>query len=364
VLDDGVIESLTPERLERVMRPKVDAALHLHELTAGMELSAFVLFSSVAALVGSPGQASYAAANAALDALAQKRRAEGLRGSSLAWGLWADAGGMAGKLGAADLARLERMGVEPLSTELGLDLFDQAQRLDEALLAPVRLDLGALRARAWAGMLPAMLRGLVRAPARRVQEAGSLAQRLAGVEEADRERVVLELVLAQVAAVLGHASPRAIDPGLAFSDLGFDSLGAVELRNRLARVTGVRLPSTLVFDHPTPAAVARLLLSEVGGGAAEPPIERELEKLEGMLATIATGMKQRVAERLRGLLVAISADGVQRTSERIEAATTAAEVLQLIEAELGVAAGAQPEPGPRKFRVSIMWSFMSMRHDW
>ncbi|HXR29389.1 MAG TPA: SDR family NAD(P)-dependent oxidoreductase, partial [Solirubrobacteraceae bacterium] len=337
VLDDGVIESLTPEQVERVMRPKVDAALHLHELTADMELSAFVLFSSVAALVGSPGQANYAAANAVLDALAQKRRAEGLPGSSLAWGLWADPGGMAGELDKTDLARLERMGVKPLSTDLGLELFDQAQRLDAALLAPVRLDLGALRAQARAGMLPAMLRGLVRAPARRAGTAGgSLAQRLAGVQDADRERIVLQLVQAQVAAVLGHASPGTIDPGRAFSELGFDSLGAVEFRNRLTQASGVWLPSTLVFDHPTSAAVAQLLLSEVGGGV-EPPIEQELTKLEGMLATIATGEKQRVAGRLRRLLAAISADGVQRTSERIEAATTADEVFQLIDAELGEA---------------------------
>jgi acyl transferase domain-containing protein/acyl carrier protein len=338
VLDDGVIESLTPEQVERVMRPKVDAALHLHELTADLELSAFVLFSSVAALVGSPGQANYAAANAALDALAQKRQAEGLPGSSLAWGLWAEAGGMSGGLDETDLARLERMGVKPLSTDLGLELFDQAQRLDAALLAPVRLDLGALRTQARAGMLPALLRGLVRAPARRAEADASLAQRLAGVQEGDRERVVLQLVQAQVAAVLGHALPGAIDPGRAFNELGFDSLAAVELRNRLTQASGVRLPSTLVFDHPTSAAVAQLLLSQVGGGdAPEPPIEQELAKLERMLATATAGEKKRVARRLRRLLTGISAGAEQRTSARIEAATTADEVLQLIDAEYGEA---------------------------
>jgi len=337
VLDDGVIASLTPEQVGRVMRPKVDAALHLHELTAGMELSAFVLFSSIAALVGTPGQAGYAAANAALDALAQRRRSEGLPASSLAWGPWADAGGMAGRLGDADRARLERMGLEPLPTGLGLELFDQARRLDAAVLAPVRLDLAALRARARAGMLPALLGGLVPAPARRVQEAASLAQRLAGVQEADREQVVLQLVQAQVAAVLGHASAGAIDPGRAFHELGFDSLGAVELRNRLVHASGVRLPATLVFDHPTPAAVARLLLSEVAGGAGEPPIEQELQKLEAMLGAVGNGERQRVAGRLRALLAAIGAGGARRTSERIGAATTAAEVLQLIDAELGEA---------------------------
>ncbi len=267
VLDDGVVESLTAERVERVLRPKVDAALHLHELTAGMALSAFVLFSSVAALIGSPGQANYAAANAALDALAARRRAEGLPATSLAWGLWADAGGMAGDLGEADLARLERMGVGALPARQALELFDAALGLDAALLAPVKLDLAALRAQARAGLLPALLRGLAPAP-RRADADGSLAQRLAAVPAADRERVVLELVQAQVAAVLGHASAAAVGPDRAFKDLGFDSLSAVELRNRLTQTTGVRLPATLVFDHPSPVAVARFLLAEVGGTVA------------------------------------------------------------------------------------------------
>ncbi|MFD2619858.1 type I polyketide synthase, partial [Streptomyces chumphonensis] len=267
VLDDGVVESLTPEQVDRVMRPKLDAAWHLHALTAGMELSAFVLFSSVAALIGSPGQANYAAANASLDALAQLRRASGLPATSLAWGLWAEQRGMGGTLDDQDRARLERTGIGALSDELGLALFDQALRADAALLAPVRLDPAALRDQARAGTLPALLRGLVRQPARR-GDAGSLAQRLATVPETDRERVAGEFVLHHVAAVLGHASATAIDPERSFKDLGFDSLGAVELRNRLTQSGGVRLPATLIFDHPTPAAVTRLLLAEAGPAVA------------------------------------------------------------------------------------------------
>ncbi|MFD0349757.1 SDR family NAD(P)-dependent oxidoreductase [Kitasatospora aburaviensis] len=207
VLDDGVIESMTAEQVERVMRPKVDAAWHLHELTAGMDLAAFVLFSSVSALIGTPGQANYAAANAALDALAAKRRADGLAATSLAWGLWADAGGMSGELAEAEVARLERIGVGAIPADLGPKLFDQALALDTALLAPVRLDLAALRAQARAGILPALMRALVGSSARRAETDESLAQRLADVAEPEREGVVLQVVQAQVAGVLGHASP-------------------------------------------------------------------------------------------------------------------------------------------------------------
>ncbi|WP_431784961.1 beta-ketoacyl synthase N-terminal-like domain-containing protein, partial [Streptomyces chumphonensis] len=176
--------------------------------------------------------------------------------------------GMGGTLDDHDRARLERTGVGALSDELGLALFDQALRTDAALLAPVRLDPAALRDQARAGTLPALLRGLVRLPARR-GDAGSLAQRLATVPETDRERVAGEFVLHHVAAVLGHASATAIDPERSFKDLGFDSLGAVELRNRLTQSGGVRLPATLIFDHPTPAAVARLLLAEAGPAVAQ-----------------------------------------------------------------------------------------------
>ncbi|WP_202551727.1 SDR family NAD(P)-dependent oxidoreductase [Streptomyces sp. SID8352] len=273
VLDDGVIESLTPEQLDRVMRPKLDAALHLHELTAGSELSAFVLFSSVASLFGSAGQGNYAAANAFLDALAASRRAAGLPATSLAWGLWATAGGMAGELGEAEIARLARMGVGPLPTGLGLDLFDRARRSEEALLAPVLLDLGVLRAQARTGMLPALFRGLVRARSRGTDPAGagSLVRRLAGVPEEEREQVVLDVVLTQVAAVLGHASGSAVDGERDFRELGIDSLGAVELRNRLTQATGLRLATTLVFDHPTPRAIAALLLDQAGDLAAAAP---------------------------------------------------------------------------------------------
>ncbi|HEX8645351.1 MAG TPA: SDR family NAD(P)-dependent oxidoreductase, partial [Thermoleophilaceae bacterium] len=265
VLDDGTIETLTPEQVERVMRPKAGAALHLHELTLEHDLAAFVLFSSAAAAFGGPGQGNYAAANAALDALAQRRRAEGLPATSMAWGLWSGTDGMGGE---ADAARMARLGIRALEPEQGLELFDAGLRSGDALLVPVGLDAGALRAQARAGMLPALLRGLVRAPARRDRAGGgSLARRLASVPEAEWDAVVLELVRSEAAAVLGHSGADAVEPERAFKELGFDSLGAVELRNRLMQASDLRLPSTLVFDHPTPAAVATFVREQVEGTA-------------------------------------------------------------------------------------------------
>ncbi|HEX8075912.1 MAG TPA: SDR family NAD(P)-dependent oxidoreductase, partial [Thermoleophilaceae bacterium] len=272
VLDDGTIESLDAERIHSVMRPKADAALHLHELTADLELSDFVLFSSVAGTVGGPGQGNYSAANAFLDALAQQRRAHGLAATSLGWGLWQQASGMTGDLDETDLARMGSIGLEALSNEQGLELFDTARDLGEPHLLPMRLDTGALRAAARMDVLPPLMSGLVRAPSRRARDSsGSLARQLAGVPEEDRAATVLELVRGQVATILGHPSADAVDPERAFKELGFDSLSAVELRNRLSHQTGLRLPSTLVFDHPTPAAVARLLRSRVEGAEAGAP---------------------------------------------------------------------------------------------
>jgi polyene macrolide polyketide synthase len=266
VLEDGVVESLTTEALDRVLAPKVDAALHLHELTSRLDLAAFVMFSSSAATLGSAGQANYSAANAFLDGLAAHRRAHGLPGSSLAWGLWAGASGMASSLGEADLTRIARSGLAALSVEEGLELFDAAVTVDEALVLPMRLDSSALRAQAEDGLLPAVLRGLVRARPRRVGGAtSSLARRLAAVPEQEREGVVLDVVRAEVAAVLGHPSGSTIEAQRSFSELGFDSLMAVELRNRLGGVTGLRLPTTLVFDYPTAAVLAAYLMVEISG---------------------------------------------------------------------------------------------------
>ncbi|MER6614472.1 type I polyketide synthase [Streptomyces xantholiticus] len=264
VLDDGVIAALTPERMDAVLRPKVDAVLNLHELTN--DLSAFVIFSSVSGVLGSAGQGNYAAANAFLDAFAESRRAQGLPATSLAWGLWEQGSGMADRLDQADLTRLKRVGLAPITVDEGLRLFDAALALDRATVAPLRLDLGGLQ-----GTVPSVLRGLrgpVRGTARRTAQTapkGTLGQRLAALPEAEREQVVLDLVRTEVAAVLGHASVQAVQPEHAFQEAGFDSLTSVELRNRLNTATGLRLPATMVFDHPTPAELSRFLLAETLG---------------------------------------------------------------------------------------------------
>ena len=268
VLDDGVIEALDRDRLDRVLAPKADAAWHLHELTAGMELSAFVMFSSAAASFGAPGQGNYAAANTFLDALAQRRRAAGLPATAIAWGLWEQETEATGHLDEEDVARLGRAGLAPLATADGLELLDRAIGLAEPLSVAMPLRTAALGAAAAAGMLPPLLSGLVAAGRRRARAGGgSLARRLAQVPAAERAALVLALVREHAAAVLGHSAPESIDPAANFKDLGFDSLGAVELRNRLGAASGVRLGATLVFDHPTAAAVAAHLLAEVEGGA-------------------------------------------------------------------------------------------------
>ncbi|MEW9534689.1 SDR family NAD(P)-dependent oxidoreductase, partial [Microbispora sp. NPDC049125] len=269
VLDDGVITSLTPERLERVLRPKAEAALHLHELTRGLDLRAFVLFSSASGVFGNAGQGNYAAANALLDALARHRRAQGLPGVSLAWGLWDQDSSMAAELEASDVERMARNGVSALSAREGLSLFDAALDADRPVLVPIKLDLAAMAR----GGVPAVLRGLVRTPVRRSVErhpgASALRDRLAALPHAERGRFLVDLVRGHVAAVLGHASPDGIEPGKAFKELGFDSLTAVELRNRLNTDTGLRLPASLVFDYPNPAVLAEQLLTEILGIGGE-----------------------------------------------------------------------------------------------
>ncbi|MFE2728891.1 type I polyketide synthase [Kitasatospora sp. NPDC059327] len=296
VLDDALVGSLSVERLDAVFRPKVDAALILDELTRGAGLAAFVLFSSAAGTFGTPGQGNYAAANAFLDGLAVRRRRQGLPATSLAWGLWAEHNGMTSQLDTTGQGRIARSGMLALSEEDGLAAFDAGLVADEPALLAARLDLAALNRGAGSEPVPPLLRGLVR-PGRRIAAqpdgatgADALAQRLTVLPEDERVAFLVDLVRNHTAVVLGISNAASIETEQAFKDIGFDSLTAVELRNRLTGATGVRLPATLVFDHPTPGALARrlragLLPDEPAGDAVDQDALGEQE-IRRLLATV------------------------------------------------------------------------------
>ncbi|MEU1282459.1 thioester reductase domain-containing protein [Streptomyces sp. NPDC005805] len=275
LIDDGLVTDLDPARLDAVLRPKADAAWNLHELTLGLDLSAFVLFSSIAGVIGGAGQSNYAAANAFLDGLAAHRAAQGLPATSAAWGLWQQSDGIAGSLDAADLARIARAGFLPVSQERGPALLDLA--LGDPHPAPVLTGLDLVAMREQPAQVPLLLTALVRRPVRRTasnspQAEGNLAERLAGLGAAEQHRVVLEFVAGETAGILGHPDPAALETEQPFVKLGFDSLTSVELRNRLSAALGTTLPATVVFDHPSLSALAgflrELLVAPAGDGGA------------------------------------------------------------------------------------------------
>ncbi|GGR28439.1 hypothetical protein GCM10010219_36920 [Streptomyces netropsis] len=344
VSDDGAIASLTPERLGTAFRPKVDAAWNLHEATRELDLSAFVLHSSVSGVLGSPGRAGYSAGNAFLDALAHHRRGLGLAAMSVAWGPWGQGSGTTGALSAEDKERMARSGMSPLTLEQGMRLFDEAFDLNEALV--VSLGLTAERSSRSAGEIPSILRGLVRTRRRTAASGGrsaGLLQRLEGVRENERAQMLAELVRTEVAAVLGHPTPDTIVADQEFRRLGFDSLTAVELRNRLNSATGLKLPTTLVFDHPTPLAVSEYLAAALLGGSTPDTGLSPLAELDRLEAALSAGdpdevTKSGVVVRLRQLLARLSETGTETgglaVTERIEAASTD-EVFAFIDNELG-----------------------------
>ncbi|WP_243795604.1 type I polyketide synthase [Saccharopolyspora gloriosae] len=344
ILDDGVVGSLTPERLDAVLRPKVDGAWNLHELTAELDLAAFAVYSSVSGVLGSAGQANYAAGNVFLDALARHRRSRGLPAVSLVWGAWEQGVGMTAGLDDRDLRRIGDNGMPPLPIARGLALFDTAIGADEPLVVPLGMASGAGRAQT---EVPAMLRGLLRSSRRTagagaVEDQAGVADRLAGMGGAEREQTLVRLVRDASATVLGHGSADAIGAEREFRQIGFDSLTAVELRNRLTAATGVRLPSTLIFDHPTPLAVARLLAEDFGGsdGPDGAALLAELDRVEHALAAEDTSAEVRdeLTGRLRGLLdrygTAHEATGEPAVGDRIQDAT-ADDLLTFIDNELG-----------------------------
>nr|WP_083737807.1 type I polyketide synthase [Amycolatopsis keratiniphila] len=329
VLDDGVIDSLSPARLDEVLAPKVAATIELHELTRGFDLSAFVLFSSAAGTLGNAGQGNYAAANAFLDAFAHYRRGLGLPATTVAWGAWAGAG-MAADATAAE--RLRRDGVSPMPPDRALDALWRAAGQDDPFAVVADID--------WArfdGGLPRPNRLLLDLPnVRTVRgEPESLLDRLTAAGPAERQAMLVRFVTASAATVLGH-SPDSVRAERAFKDLGFDSLTAVELRNRLATATGLRLPATLVFDHPTAEALADhlrvALLPDEDDGRPDP--FTELDRLEAAMAAADDEIRAGVATRLNGLLARWSGEPVA-ASDVWDADRD--ELLDLIDNELGVA---------------------------
>ncbi|UPZ33560.1 SDR family NAD(P)-dependent oxidoreductase [Streptomyces sp. LRE541] len=377
VLDDGVVETLTEDRVAPVLAPKVRGAWYLHELTKHLDLSAFVLFSSIAGVLGTSGQAGYAAANAFLDGLAESRRAAGLAARSLCWGLWAERGETTAGLGEPDLVRLRRQGVLPLSSQDGLALFDAALSLpgDEPVLVPARLRLPERGAAGVPGSSfegSPLLRGLIGSPPGAAVRAGPigpagpggaagpvrtgsrepadavLAQQVRSLPRADAETLLLDVVRERTAIVLGHADTTRIGPAVAFLHLGIDSLTALELRNELAMVTGLKLPATLAFDHPNPSALARFLCDGIDpkgpGSATESPAERLTNEIEGLgvrltdaLPTLAEEDRAALSAllgTLQGRVRAMAGDGsAADIVDRISSAS-AGELLSLLDKEL------------------------------
>nr|AGZ15474.1 putative type I polyketide synthase [Streptomyces sp. MK498-98F14] len=311
VLADGTVESLTAESLDRVLGAKVGGAINLHELTREHTLTAFILFSALAGTLGTGGQANYAAANGFLDGLAARRRASGLVGTSLCWGWWEQRSGMTEDLDQVDLSRIRRMGVAEMPTPEALALFDAAYTIDKPVLIPARVDVSALRNRT-ADEVPLILRDLVesgRPLRKRATTTGDggplgLPARLAGLAAGEAEAVVLDWIRDQVAIVLGHPAGVAVDADQAFTHLGFDSLTSVELCNRLASATALRLPSTLVFSYPTPRELGRHIFDLL-----RPAARSDSAPSEGEDAEIREVLRNVSIDRLRdaGLLESVLA---------------------------------------------------------
>ncbi len=353
VLDDGLIASLTPDRVDTVLRAKVDGAWNLHELTEHVNLSAFVMFSSMAGIVGAPGQGNYAAANSFLDGLAAFRRARGLPGLSVAWGLWEQPSGMTRHLEDRDRARMSRVGLAPLPTRRALALLDGAMLTDRSMLVAARLDPAGL-ARDEA-QLPPILNELATRRARRViADAGSAAStsglraRMQGLTAEQRHRELVDLVCSNAATVLGHGTSD-VDADSAFQDLGFDSLTAVELRNRLKAATGLTLSPTVIFDHPTPDALgAHLetqLAASVPAAAADASdrmarfndVARELQTLIDQPG-VGADEKMRMNTRVQALLGSlITAEGELAPDEPYDdiGSATESELFAILDEEVG-----------------------------
>ncbi|ORW85266.1 polyketide synthase [Mycobacterium sp. IEC1808] len=345
-LDDGLIASLTPERVDAVLRAKVDGAWNLHELTAGLDLSAFVLFSSMAGIVGTPGQGNYAAANSFLDALAAHRRANGLPGLSVAWGLWEQASAMTAHLGDTDKDRMSRLGLAPLSTTEALQRLDAAMVGERPVVVATSLDRIALSHNAAA--LPALLHGLATRPVRRVIDDTSvtasttgLTARLRELAPDQRHRELVELVRSNAATVLGRTDVADINAERAFQELGFDSLTAVELRNRLKTATGLTLSPTIIFDHPTPTALGEYLDTRLAVGTEMPDPAARANDIAAELQALLNRTdwnpedKAHLAIRLQNLLTTLTSAQLDDTDDADIHTATESQLFAILDEELG-----------------------------
>nr|WP_307868092.1 type I polyketide synthase [Micromonospora sp. C95] len=353
VLDDGVVATLTEDQIDTVLAPKVRGAWHLHQLTSHLNLSAFVLFSSIASVLGTAGQANYAAANAFLNGLAETRRAAGLPASSLCWGFWAERSEMVAELGDADLVRLRRQGVLPLSSQQGLALFDAALGHDRAVLVPARLWQPSPHTPVTERLASPLLRGLLAAPAEAVDPTAdaaepALVQRLRALPPDEAETVLLDAVRTQTAMVLGHSDIKTAGATTAFKELGIDSLTALELRNKLSAIVGGKLPATMVFDHPNPRALTKFLLTRItpdagtDTGSVVDRLTREIEALGNQLDDVYLGLGPEEQATIAALLGELRGRVTAKASvgapvgivDRISSAS-AGELLSLLDHELG-----------------------------
>jgi acyl transferase domain-containing protein/NADPH:quinone reductase-like Zn-dependent oxidoreductase/acyl carrier protein len=344
--DDTTIETLTPQQLSNVLSAKADTAWNLHQATTDQDLAAFILYSSIAGTLGNPGQANYAAANTYLDTLAAYRHVNGHAATSLAWPLWEQTSTMTQHLTAQHIAKIRETGLPPLSNEQGLALLSAALDQPAPTLIPARIDTNRLRQ---AAQLPPLLQGLVRVRHRATAANTAVATRtLANLSGAALAGALQTLVAENIAAVLGHTTAESVDPNQAFKDLGFDSLTSVELRNRLNTATGLRLPATLIFDHPSPAALAARLAEQLApvdgdddGRTASAAALAELERLEAAVAALpADGVgedprKNRllIAGRLQALVHALSGPDEGADDSDLESATDE-ELFEALNSEL------------------------------
>jgi NAD(P)-dependent dehydrogenase (short-subunit alcohol dehydrogenase family)/acyl carrier protein len=351
IVQATALEDNTPAELAGIVAAKACGARHLDELTAGLDLDAFVLFSSIAATWGAGWQPAYSAANHYLDALAENRRARGLSATSVAWGPW-DGGGMTDPEGAL---HVERRGLRLMDPELLVKLLGQVLDSGEGPLTVADMDWARFaaaftlrRPSPLIGDLPEVRQALAEAESdaggAADSDAGSaLAEQLAGLTEAEQERMLTDLVRTEAAPVLGYSSLEAVDAGRAFSELGFDSLTAVELRNRLAAATGLRLPATILFDYPNPVALAGHLRTSIAPEevTASTSVLVELDKLESMLSSITAESAERadITARLEAVMSkwkdVRGQTGAATVAEKLESSSDD-EVLDFIGKELGI----------------------------